>query len=233
MPAQDARRLPGLRRRVRRDAGVERLALPDGGRERPHRLLERGVGIESVRVEDVDVVETHAPQALIEAREHVLPRATALPVRPRPHVPAGFRRDDQLVPIRGEVLPEQSAEVDLGAPVRRPVVVGEVEVGDPEVERGAEHRTLRVQRRRVAEVLPEAERDRRELQPAPPTGAVRHAVVSIGRSLVPHGCTVPEPWLPRPRGSVARRTSMGRGGAVRREVVRRTGTGRGSGIRSR
>ncbi len=164
-----------------------------GGRERAHRLLERRVGIESVRVEDVDVVEARAAEALIEAREQVLPRATALPVRPRPHVPAGFRRDDQLVPMPVEVLSEQPAEVDLGAPVRRPVVVGEVEVRDPEVEGGAEHRSLRVQRRRVAEVLPEAERDRRELQPAPSTGAVRHAVVSILGSLVRHGCTVPEP----------------------------------------
>ena len=36
-------------------------ALPcaDGGVERAHRLLERRVRVEAVRVEDVDVVEAH------------------------------------------------------------------------------------------------------------------------------------------------------------------------------
>ena len=39
--------------------GVERLALADGRVERAHRLLERRVRVEAVRVEDVDVVEAH------------------------------------------------------------------------------------------------------------------------------------------------------------------------------
>ena len=66
--AQDPSSLARLLRRVRRDADVERLPLMHGGGERAHRLLERRLGVEPVRVEDVDVVDAHPLQALVEAR---------------------------------------------------------------------------------------------------------------------------------------------------------------------
>ena len=113
------------------------------------------------RVEDVEVVDADAPEALVEAGEDVLARTAALAVRARPHVPAGLAADDQLVAVGGEVLAQDPPEVDLGAAVRRAVVVGQVEVGDPEVEGGVDHRPLRRERRRVAEVVPEAEREER------------------------------------------------------------------------
>ena len=53
----------------------------------------RRLGVEAVRVEDVDVVEPHPRQALVEAREHVLARAP-LAVGAGPHVVAGLGRDD-------------------------------------------------------------------------------------------------------------------------------------------
>ena len=90
--AHDLAPPPRSSRPSRTRSGVERLALADGGVERAHRLLERRVRVEAVRVEDVDVVELHAPQALVEAREQVLARA-AVAVRARPHVVAGLRRD--------------------------------------------------------------------------------------------------------------------------------------------
>ena len=143
--AHDRRRLAGLLRRVRGDARVERLALPHGRVERAHRLLERRVRVEAVRVEDVDVVEAHPREALVEAREQVLARAP-LAVRPGPHVVAGLRRDDELVAVRPQVVREDPAEVLLGRAGRRPVVVREVEVRDAEIERAAHDRALRVER---------------------------------------------------------------------------------------
>ena len=139
---------------------VERLALPDGRVERAHRLLERRLGVEAVRVEDVDVLEAHPLQRLVEAREHVLARAP-LAVRAGPHVVAGLGRDHELVAVGPEVLAEEAAEVGLRRPVRRPVVVREVEVQDPEVEGAPEDRAARLERPVVAEVVPEPERDRR------------------------------------------------------------------------
>ena len=96
---EDLVRLARLLGRVRRDADVERLPLPHGGVERAHRLLERRLGVEAVRVEDVDVVEAHPREALVEACEQVLARSP-LAVRAGPHVVAGLRRDDDLVAIR-------------------------------------------------------------------------------------------------------------------------------------
>ena len=105
-------------------------------------------------------------EALVEARQQVLARP-AVAVRARPHVVAGLGRDDQLVAVRAQVLGEDPPEVRLGRAVRRAVVVGQVEVGDAEVEGAADDRALRLERPVVAEVVPQPERDRGQLQPAP------------------------------------------------------------------
>ena len=164
--AEDRVRFARLRGGIRRDADVQRLAQSHRCVERAHRLLERRLRIEAVRVEDVHVIETEASQARVEAREEVLAGAP-LPVRARPHVVARLARDDQLVAKRGEVLLEQPSEVLLGRAVRRPVVVREVEVRDAEIKRAPHDRAARVERPVVAEVLPEPERHGRKLQAAP------------------------------------------------------------------
>ena len=64
--AQDRRRRPRLLGGVRGDARIQRLTLGNGGVQRAHRLLERRLGIEAMRVEDVDVVDTETPEGLIE-----------------------------------------------------------------------------------------------------------------------------------------------------------------------
>ena len=63
--------------------------------------------------EDVNVVQPQPGQALIEAREEVLP-GSPLTVRTRPHVVPGFRRDDQLIAIATQVAGKDAAEVLLG-----------------------------------------------------------------------------------------------------------------------
>ena len=170
---------------VGRDAGVERLSLPHGRVERAHRLLERRLRVEPVRVEDVDVVEPEPPERLVEAREQVLARA-AVAVRPGPHVVAGLRRDDELVAVGAQVVAEQPAERLLGRAVGRPVVVREVEVGDAEVERAQDGRAARLVRPVGAEVVPEPERDRRQHEPAAAAAPVLHPLVPVGRRGV-HG----------------------------------------------
>src|SRR5256884_3546946 len=88
--------LSGLLRRIGRDPGVQRPAAAHGVIERAQALGERGPGIRAVMIEDVDVIDSHATQALVEAREQVLAGAP-LAVRARPHEISGLRRDDQLV----------------------------------------------------------------------------------------------------------------------------------------
>ena len=85
--AEDAGRLDRARRRVRRDAGVERLARVHRGGKRTHRLLERSLRVGPVVIEDVDVIETQPFKRLVQRGEDVLPRAQVA-VGAGPHVPA-------------------------------------------------------------------------------------------------------------------------------------------------
>ena len=63
---EDRRRPLQLWPVVVRQAHIERLAAGDGLGERAHRFLQRGLGVRTVMVEDVDVVESQAFQALVE-----------------------------------------------------------------------------------------------------------------------------------------------------------------------
>ena len=176
---EDLRRLARALGRVRRDARVERLPLAHGAVERAHRLLERRVRVEPMRVEDVDVVEAQPAQALVEAREEVLPRAP-LAVRAGPHVVAGLRRDHELVAVRREVGGEQPPERLLRRAVRRAVVVREVEVGDrrDRTRAGRSRGSSRAADRRRSCVQSPSE-IAGQLQSASPAAAVGHAVVAI------------------------------------------------------
>ena len=146
--------------------------------ERTEGFFQGCLGIEVVVVEDVDVVDTKPPQTLIEAGQEILPRSEVA-VGARPHVPTGFGGDDEFVPVVAKVLTENPPEVGLGAAVRGPVVVGQVEMGDAQVESSPQHSALRLEWSVVTEVLPEPEGDCRQQQAAPPTTAVGHGLVAI------------------------------------------------------
>ena len=72
----------------------------------------------------------------------------------------------------------------LGRAVRRTVVVGQVEVGDAEVEGPAQRRALVVDRHVVAEVVPETQRDGGQVQPARSAPPVGDGVVAGAQGLV-------------------------------------------------
>ncbi len=91
-----------------------------------------------MRVEDVDVLEAHALQALVEAGQQILARSPVA-IRAGPHIVAGLGADDQFVAIGLEIEAQNLAEVAFRASRRRAVVVGQVEVGDAQVEGAAHH----------------------------------------------------------------------------------------------
>ena len=84
-------------------------------------------------VEDVDIVDAKSPQALIKAGEKVLSRPEVA-IGARPHVPTRLGGDDEFVAKVPEVLTENSTEIGLGTAVGRPVVIGQIEMGDAQVE---------------------------------------------------------------------------------------------------
>ena len=179
--AGDLGRLAGAFGRVAADAHVQRPARADGVVERGNGLLERGLRIEAMRVEDVDIVETKTAQRLIKRREHILASTTARPVRTGPHVVSGLGRDHQFVAVGGQIRAQQLAEVDFRLAGWRPVVVGEVEVRDAGVEGGAHDLALGSGRMKVAEVLPQPQRDGWQQKPRAPAAAIDHGPVIAGR----------------------------------------------------
>ena len=212
---QDLRGLARPLRRIGGDPHVERLALADGAVESAHRLFQTRVRIDAVGIEDVDVVETHPAEALVEAGEKVLARAVVA-VWSRPHVVAGLGRDDQLVAIASQVRPEDPPEVRLGRPGRRAVVVGKVEVGDTAVERPEHGGPLRGERSVVAEVLPEPEGDRGQVEAARADPSIGHRVVAIrGRRV--RRCHAGSPFC----GGLMRRLDGCRCAGSRRAMPRR------------
>ena len=110
-----------------------------------------------------------------------------------------------------KVVAKVPAEILFGPSVGRPVVVGEVEVGDAAVEGSAQDGPLGLLRMVGAEVLPKAEREGRQLEAASSTEAVVHVgVVAIGRGGIGHGDIIPSSRpdggrtseLPRSSGAV-------------------------------
>ena len=95
-----------------------------------------------------------------------------------PHVPAGLGGDDHLVAVALEVLRQDQPEVLLGRAVGRAVVVGEVEMGDAAVEGPADDGAAGLEHVGAAEVLPQAERNRRQLQAGAPDATIFAAVVT-------------------------------------------------------
>ncbi|MPM68664.1 hypothetical protein SDC9_115598 [bioreactor metagenome] len=158
-PASDLSGLAGALGRVAADTHVQRPTRADRVIERGNGLLEWGLRIEAMRVEDVYIIETEAAQRLIQRGEHVLASTTARSVGSGPHVISGLGRDHQFIPVGGQIRAQQLAEVDLRLAGRRPVVVCEVEVRDAGIEGGAHDLALGSGRMKVAEVLPQPQRD--------------------------------------------------------------------------
>ena len=149
-------------------------------------FFERRVLVETVRIEDVDVIQAQALEALVQAGQDVFARAATLAIGPGPHVPAGLAGDDEFVAIGGEVFTQQPTEIDLGAAIGRPVIIGQVEVIDAQIEGGTQQGALTIQRRGVAKVVPEAQRQRRQHETAATHAAVRNTVIAIGCGLISH-----------------------------------------------
>ncbi|MNL79967.1 hypothetical protein D3C87_2066950 [compost metagenome] len=80
-----------------------------------------------------------------------------------------------------EVRAHDFAEGGLGRARRRAVIVGEIEMSDAEIECRPAHVDLAVMRGVAAEIVPEPQRDRRQLQAGAADAVVLHGVVAVFR----------------------------------------------------
>ena len=177
-----------LLRRVARNADVERLAAAHNLIQRAHRLFNRRFRIGTVVVEDIHIIQIHPPEALIEAGHQVFP-AAPVAVRAGPHVVTRFGGDHQLVAVGLPVAQHVYTEVALRLAVGRAVVVRQIEMRDAVVKRRAQNGLLGFKRRDAAEIVPQAQRQRRKQKPAFAAAAIGHRVVSGGRGNIGHAKT--------------------------------------------
>ena len=80
-------------------------------------------------IEDVNIVQSHAAEALVEARHKIFAGAP-VSVRPRPHIIARFCGNNHFITVRAQVGGEDSPEILLGGAVARAVVVCQIEMGN-------------------------------------------------------------------------------------------------------
>ena len=145
------------------------------------RLLDGRLGVGAVMVVDVRIVDAHALQRSVEGGDEVFSRA-APPAGAAPHRESRLGGDEHLVAVGREVLAQDLAEVLLGAAHAGAVVVGEVEGVDALVEGGEDHVAHDFKVVETAEVLPQPQRERGELQ----TAARARAAVFDGGVPVTH-----------------------------------------------
>jgi hypothetical protein len=81
---------------VRRDTDIERATRTDDIVQRAAGFFERRFRVEAMRIEDIDIVEAHALQALVTGRDEIL-AAAPFAIGTRPHVVTRLGRDDQLI----------------------------------------------------------------------------------------------------------------------------------------
>src|SRR5437764_110263 len=93
--------------------------------------------------------------------------------------PARYRFVSSACASGVELVAEDTRERLLRGPRQRTVVVGEIEVRDPEVERAEDYGARNLERVDAAEVVPEAERHARQQQTAPAAALVGHDVIAV------------------------------------------------------
>ena len=109
---------------------------------------------------------------------------SALPIRAVPHIEAGLGRDDQLIPVRLEILGKEFTKILFSTSVWRAIVVGKVKMCDSKIERLPENSPGNVQVVRISEIVSEPQGYCRKLQSTGATAIICNAFITVGRRLV-------------------------------------------------
>src|SRR5208283_1743600 len=88
-------------------------------------------------------------------------------------------RDDQLVAVGEEILLQDLSEGFFRRSIRWAVVVGEIEMGDAEIEGAAQHGAGIFKVIDAAEVVPQSERDGGKLDAAASRAAILDGIVTL------------------------------------------------------
>ena len=105
-------------------------------------------------IKNIHVIECHALERLVEGGQEVFAR-TPFAVGTGPHVVARLGRDDEFVAVRGEISTENFAKIFFSGAGGWAVVVGEIKVGDAQIEGAAHNGASGLVDINPAEIMPE------------------------------------------------------------------------------
>ena len=162
---------------------VQRPAALHGGGQRAHGLLQRGVRVHAVMVENVHIVQPHPLQALVQTGQQIFP-AAPVSVRAVPHGIARLGGNDEFVPVSGQVVPQNTAEIPFRRAGSRPIVVGKVKVGDAVVKGGAHDGPHGVVAGGIPKIVPQTQRYGGKFQPAGAAAMVGHGRIAVRRGKI-------------------------------------------------
>ena len=145
--------LIGELRAIGRNAHIQGLAGGYDIAQCIQGLLQRGIRVRTVVVEDVHVIQAHALQRSVQGAHQVLAGA-AETVGRIIHYPAGLGGDDHFIAEGTKITGEDASEVVLCGAWFRAIVIGQIEMSNPPVIRRAQDVALRGQGTVVTEVLP-------------------------------------------------------------------------------
>ena len=115
------------------DPRVQSASAAYNGVECAHGFLQRRVRVRAVVIEDVHIVQSHAFETLITAGDERLP-GSPFPVGTVPHEESRLAGDHEFIAVRSQIRCHDASEIFLGGAGDGTVVVGEIEMGDSEVE---------------------------------------------------------------------------------------------------
>ncbi|MNL26599.1 hypothetical protein D3C87_1481310 [compost metagenome] len=149
-------------------------------------FLKRCIRVKTVGIENIHVIQTHALQALVAGRYQIF-AAAPFAIGTGPHVVARLGRDDHFIAVASKIRLQDFAEGSFGAAGWWAVIIGQIEVGNTEVEGAAANGLFGLVRCVVAEIVPQPERDRRQLQASLSAMIVFHGCISVFGRLPNHG----------------------------------------------
>ena len=160
------------------DSRINRLTGLHNLKQGQHSLHQRGIRIHTMVIENIHVIQLHPFQGGVTACEQIL-SGTAISIGTLPHIIACLSANQKLFPIRAKISLVQNTEISLRLSIGGTVIVGQIKMGNAQVEglpKNILHLLLRIP---FSEVMPKPQRNRRKIQTGFPRLSIFHAIITI------------------------------------------------------
>ena len=152
---QDSKRLFCLFGIIVRNSDIQSFSLSNDICQRPHRFFNRCLRVRTMRIEDINIFQTHPFQALIQACHQIL-ATSPVTIRTGPHIISGFCRNNKLIPVQPQTFLQDTTEVFLCRSIYRTVVIGKIKMCNPIVESSMRNLNKVTERIHTTKIMPQS-----------------------------------------------------------------------------